>query len=369
MKKQILSLEEYFENEETYLGNITALNSFFENGEELNGKIDTLYKSILIRKKDIDKLYREIYGYSDTDEDEKGNEIEIHVDGLKDNLEQSYKKIKGDLEEFEKDILETKTQTKIDYESLIEEKNTEFANNIKKWKDSYSSSLKKINDLLPNALTTGLSYAYSEKKKSEEEESKVLARKFRTATYGLVAVSLIPFVISVYSMFDNKTLEQVIMNMPRLVLSILPLYIPVLWLAYSSNKKLNLSKRLIEEYTHKEVLSKTFEGLSTQIENVEDINVSSDLKAKLLYNILSVSSENPGKLISDYNKSDHPLMDALDKSVKLAGAVDKLAEIPGLSSISKVLDKKSKKIVEQESEKIKKGINHIIDEKEEVEAE
>jgi hypothetical protein len=125
--------------------------------------------------------------------------------------------------------------------------------------------------------------------------------------------------------------------MPRMVLSILPLYIPVIWLAYSTNKKINLSKRLVEEYTHKEVLSKTFEGLSKQIDNIEDEQISFDLKTKLLYNILSVSAENPGKLISDYNKTDHPLMDALDKSAKLNDAIESIIKIPGLSKLAKVL--------------------------------
>ncbi len=140
------------------------------------------------------------------------------------------------------------------------------------------------------------------------------------------------------------------MNLP-------PLYIPVLWLAYSANKSLKLSKRLIEEYTHKEVLSKTFEGLSQQIENIEDKDISSDLRTKLLYNIIEVNSENPGKLITDYNKSDHPLMDALDKSFKLANAVDKLSEIPGLSKLAAVLDKKSKRIIKEKQEKTNEGLD------------
>ena len=126
---------------------------------------------------------------------------------------------------------------------------------------------------------------------------------------------------------------------------------------------MNLSKRLIEEYSHKEVISKTFEGLSKQINDIEDSETSSDLRLKLLYNILEVSSENPGKLISNYNKSDHPIMDALDKSVKLSNAVEKLADIPGLSSLSKVLDKKSKKILAEQAEKVDKVLNEIGDDK------
>ena len=147
--------------------------------------------------------------------------------------------------------------------------------------------------------------------------------------------------------------------MPRLVLSILPLYIPVLWVAYSANRKMNLSKRLIEEYTHKEVLSKTFEGLARQIQNIEDSAISADLKTRLLYNILEVSSENPGKLISDYNKSDHPLMDALDKSVKLSNTIDRLKDIPGMSKLISVLDDKATKIRENQAEKATDGLDSI----------
>ena len=154
--------------------------------------------------------------------------------------------------------------------------------------------------------------------------------------------------------------------MPRLVLSILPIYIPILWIAYSSSKKLNLSKRLIEEYTHKEVLSKTFEGLSTQINNLEDSQITKDLKNKLLYNILEISSENPGKLISDYNKSDHPLMDALDKSVQLANSVEKLSKLPGIKKLTSVIDKKAKNILAENDTKANKGLDSIegIDENE-----
>ncbi len=158
-------------------------------------------------------------------------------------------------------------------------------------------------------------------------------------------------------------LNEAILQMPRLVLSIIPLYVPVLWVAVSSNRKMNLSKRLIEEYTHKEVLSKTFEGLATQIQNLNDSDISAELKTRLLYNILEVSSENPGKLISDYNKSDHPLMDALDKSMKLTNAIDYLAKIPGMSKLVEVLDNKSKEIVEKAADKAATGIEKAVTDK------
>lgn len=361
---QITQLEEYFEDESYYVKKLETQNSYFEQGEEINTKIEALYKSILNRKKEIDKVQIEIFGYDETIEDENGEEIENHIDGLKDTLENSFDKIDDDLKELKNEVSTVKNETIIGYQDFINESKINFNNQLKSWNSEYDSKLKKIEELLPNALTTGLSYAYSEKKKSEELDSVKLAKKFKTATYGLVAVSLIPFLISIISLSDGKTLEEVIITIPRLVLAILPLYIPVLWLAYSSNKKLNLSKRLIEEYTHKEVLSKTFEGLSTQIENIDNLDISNELQTKLLYNILSVSSENPGKLISDYNKSDHPLMDTLEKSVKLADAVENLSKIPGFSSLASKLSKKAESIIDSQKEKISKGLNSIVENEE-----
>lgn len=113
-------------------------------------------------------------------------------------------------------------------------------------------------------------------------------------------------------LFQGVELVEAIRRLPRLVLAIVPMYIPVLWLKYSANKKLNLSKRLIEEYAHKEVLSKTYVGLSKQITSISDEGHSDELKFRLLSNFLQVSSEDPGKLISNYEASDHPIMEALE---------------------------------------------------------
>ena len=107
------------------------------------------------------------------------------------------------------------------------------------------------------------------------------------------------------------------------------------------------------------MLSKTFEGLSKQIENIEDKELSSELKIKLLHNILSVSSENPGKLISNYNTADHPLMDALEKSAKLNDAIDSISKIPGLSKLSKILEGRAEKINKIEEEKTSSGLEDI----------
>lgn len=344
IRKKITKLESIFVKHPDLDSEISELEKCFTDGSDLYTKINTLYKTALTRKNEIDQLYYDIEGY--TEEDDNGEEVT--VEGLKHDLEQSYKEIERNIKEFENELVDFK-----------ENKKEEIVDFIKNWAGKIENISDQITELLPNALTAGLSHAYSVKKGHEELEGKRHDKIFFISIIGLVTISLIPFIVNFILWQQGKGLEALILDMPRLVLAILPLYVPFFWMAYSANKKSNLSKRLVEEYTHKEVLSKTFEGLSRQISNIEDVEVSSELRVKLLYNILNVSSENPGKLITDYNKADHPLLDALDKSVQLATAVDKLSGIPGFSKITKILDKKSRLILEEESKKAEQGLSSL----------
>ena len=174
----------------------------------------------------------------------------------------------------------------------------------------------------------------------------------------MILISLIPFGVAVHAVFEGMSIQDAIARTPRLVLAIFPLYIPVIWVAHSANRRANLSKRLVEEYSHKEVLAKTYEGLAKQISELPS-ETSLELRTKLLYNILEISSENPGKLIWDYNKSDHPLMDALDKSVQLTNAVEKLARIPGFAKVAAQMQKKAEQILKEENVKAAAGLDAL----------
>jgi uncharacterized protein YoxC len=320
---------------------LNELNEIFEEATDTEGKINLVHTNVEKYHKDTRSLHTKIFGYNKENEDG----TQTIVPGLKDELEISYKNLASELGSLHKEIK--------DALNLSSENSTKVKNH---WESEHSSLKAQIESLLPGALSAGLSSAYKEKKDNELESMDISDIAFNKAIKGLIGVSLIPFAVSVYMLLDGITLEDLILKLPRLVLSILPLYIPVLWIAYSSSKKVNLSKRLIEEYSHKEALSKTFEGLSEQINNIKDSHGKDELRAKLLYNLLEVSAENPGKLISNYNNADHPLMDALDKSVKLSEAVTKLANFPGMSKLTNILTEKEKKIKEEVNEKADNGL-------------
>lgn len=350
---EIEALETTFSNHDDYLNKINSLEALYTKSEELSSKIDLVHKNVLNKRKEIDDLYLEIFGYKETDEDT--NE-ETEVPGLKEELENSYSELSINLNQYKVDFDKYKAYSKQEYEEYKSGVAADFLTTVERWNSEYTAISKQIQALLPNALTAGLSSAYTIKKDDEVKDITTHTGKFEKAITYLVFISLIPFAVSIVLLIQGKALDRVLLDMPRLVLAILPLYVPILWVAYSTSKKINLSKRLVEEYTHKEVLSKTFEGLSNQISTIPDGDISADLRIKLLYNILEVSSENPGKLITDYNKADHPLMDALEKSVQLTNAVEKLSQIPGFSTIASVLDKKSKDILKDKANKATAGL-------------
>jgi uncharacterized coiled-coil DUF342 family protein len=343
LQDKIEVIDSLFSKKENLAAKINELDEFYSQSEDLHNKIEAAYKTSKERRNEIDALYYEINGYEEKDKEDETESK--HIPGLKDKLKESYAKIQKDLKETEQRINDLEDKTANSFDQFISSR-----------KNKYDSIVAEIEDLLPKALTTGLSYAFSEKKDNEIESNKILSKQFRRSIIALSLTSFIPIAVSLYLLSTGQELLTVIKDIPNMVFAVLPLYIPIVWFTYSTSKKLNLSKRLIEEYTHKEVLSKTFEGLSKQIQNIEDKEISSELKIKLLYNILSVNSENPGKLISDYNKADHPIIDALDKSAKLSDAVDSLSKIPGLSKLSKILDKKAERIQKVQEEKVIDGL-------------
>lgn len=283
---QIVELEELFEEHDTYKEKLEALDVLANSADDYSTKLDTIYKLQVERKKEIDELYSEVFGFTDVDAT-TGKETKI--EGLKDKLDVAYAELTKNFEAFSVN------------------KNKEFNATLNSWKTEYSSALQKVRSLLPDALTGGLSYAYSKKKNDELFERAELSKELKKYINILIGISTIPFLYSIYLIYQGDAFEKILSMMPKFATAIVPLYAPVLWMAISANRKINLSKRLIEEYTHKEVVTKTFEGLSRHIEDIEDTKASKILKTKLLTNLLDINAENPGKLILDYNKSDHPI--------------------------------------------------------------
>ncbi|MFQ1662697.1 hypothetical protein ACK39C_18325 [Aeromonas veronii] len=355
----IEKIKEMIQEHDDLVNTVESIQEFRKDSESNHGKIKSLLSQSATLKRDIDDVHDEIFGYDSTEE---GSEKETRVEGLLDKLNKTYKELRTELSKMTTDIDSHKSNTSEFLSKLKSEAEMKYGQYLSNCHDSYNEVLQDIRRLLPQAMTAGLASAYNEKIDKEIIEQEKHEGSFNRSILYLVLISSIPFVVNAYRFLHNgDNLVEIIKDTPSLLSAILPLYIPVLWMAYTANKSYKLSKRLIEEYTHKGVVSKTFEGLSHQIDELEDKTISEELRVKLLFNIVSVNTENPGKLISNYDKSDHPLMDALDKSAQLADAVTKLSKIPGFSAIAKKLDEKANQIVADKADKINSVLGSDLD--------
>ncbi len=82
-------------------------------------------------------------------------------------------------------------------EEFKENKESEVVNFIETWTQKIEAINEEIKVLLPKALTAGLSYAYSEKKKDEVGEGTKHSKSFHQSILYLVIISLIPFVVNI----------------------------------------------------------------------------------------------------------------------------------------------------------------------------
>lgn len=352
---KVALLTKYLEEGKNLPAGVEATNQLLGESREVIATINKLYEHAVKRKKEIDSLYSEIYG-EDLPDSEGGYE---HTDGIKDALEASYKSILVRLETLDQEMISVVKEVDDEHERLMQMQRTHFESLIAQSNEKVDSIYGQLTGLLPGAMAEGLSAAYDKKKDDEILSLTEFQYNFKLAIFGMILVSLIPLCVDFYLIFfDNRDLIEVIKETPAMIAAILPLYFPILWMAHSSNKKYNLSKRLIEEYTHKAVLGKTFSGLSNQIESLQHVGtVKEELRNRLLHNVLQVSAENPGKLITDYQKSDHPLMEALENSVKLAESISKLSKIPGFSAMAKKITERNEKINKELDEKVETGLD------------
>lgn len=348
------SINEALEKSKTLPDSVDEIEGILKNSEGIYANISDLLSHSASKKGEIDELRDKILG--------KDMEVDgaiVHVDGIKDKLERSYSDIDSRVKNLESDIQIVTDAIHFDHEKQLKKNVERFESLVSKSNARIVEVDNQLKDLLPGAMAAGLSAAYAKKKDDETDSLVKSEEKFQKSIFAMAAISGIPLIVDIYLLFGEKIgIIKVIQDTPNLLLAILPLYLPALWIAVSLNKKINLSKRLIEEYTHKEVLGKTFAGISNQIDtlNSED-GVREELRTRLLFNLLQVSAENPGKLITDYNKSDHPLMSVLDNSKKLSDSMEALSRIPGLEVITKGLVTRAAKKFEDTAKDVANGID------------
>lgn len=262
-------------------------------------KITDLQTKASDKKSEIDDLYDEIMGY----EKENGEREE----GLKKELENCYDKLKK-----QSVVLQES------FSSFSKESHEKLDTFLKNANNSKDAVVKEIRSYLPDSVTAGLAGAFNKKKDEEGQERNAISVSFSHLIWTMLGVATLPFIVYIIWIYQGKGLEEIIQKIPNMTIAVLPLYIPLIWLGVHLNHRINLSKKLIEEYAYKEAVCKSFAGLSEQIEAINDKKALQELRLKLIDLVMTVNSDNPGKYIKNYDKCDNPAVELLARLEKMS---------------------------------------------------
>ena len=188
----------------------------------------------------------------------------------------------------------------------MSQKEREAENFLNTQEKKYTELFEKIESLLPAATSTGLAKAYYDQKTSYKWPIRIWAVVFVVALLGVIVTGVLSFEESIeieksFSKLASRT----------------PFYFALIWLAAFSSKQYRQSKRLEQEYAHKEVLAKSYQGYKTEFETqsklVSDKEVSTSLK-KILVGAIA---KNPSEILDDGKSDDTPSI--WQKSINIFG--------------------------------------------------
>lgn len=251
------------------------IRSAAEEIEDDRDSINSLLSGVSEKVDKLNDFYIKIFGEPDSDEKNKGLEGELNVR-------------KAELIEFEKEQKER-------YEALNNE----------------------INSLLPGATSAGLASAYHDMRTSFDQPIKTSSWLFYIAIIGLI---VFPFLLSIESIGgDNLIRFYAPSEWDSILKGIfykLPIYAPMLWLAFYASKRRSEYQRLQQEYAHKEALAKSYHSYKQQIEalSAED----GEMLKGLISQAIKTISYNASETLDRRHGDRHPLQEMVEKTVAVA---------------------------------------------------
>lgn len=191
---------------------------------------------------------------------------------------------------------------------LLSKLKTGFDAKLTTWDSEIAQKLAQVDELKSTALATGLAPAFEKERKQNQN-----SRTFFLAVFTLL---LLLFFCLSWDLREQLT-EKAFIISTKTVFSF-ALYLPIFWGACIAIKNAKMSKKLAEEYTHKEVIIKTYLGLNKEIETLSKDTKSAELKERLLTAVIDAIAYNPAKCIGNIDCTDNPMMDLATSFAKVS---------------------------------------------------
>lgn len=187
----------------------------------------------------------------------------------------------------------------------------EFHDEIATQRDTLASLIgsaeglaKQLQHLLPGATSAGLASAFRKRRL-------VFARPKLVWVFTLGASLIALFLVAYLDPARAHLGEPTIANASAYLLGRLPFALPLVWLALYAGRRHSQALRLEEEYAHKEVLSRSFEGYKKQIAELEGSDSGNKQTLELIGHTLRAMALHPGRIYHGRRDEDHPMRSLL----------------------------------------------------------
>jgi hypothetical protein len=173
----------------------------------------------------------------------------------------------------------------------------------------YNTLNEEIEGLIPGATSAGLATAYKEMKESFTTPILYSTVIYLFSIWLMLSASMIwaldsfNFYPLSFKFIQFSNWETVIKSM----MTKLPFYVPVIWLALVASKRRSEYQRLQQEYAHKEALAKSYNSYKKQVEALDDKDKS--IQKELINKAVDAIVYNPSQTLDGKHGDNHPLHD------------------------------------------------------------
>lgn len=299
--------EELFQSED---GLADKIRTTFENSNQLYSKINEFHDELLVSDEDALSIRQQVFEEKESIVNTKVkviSEVDLMSNAISD-LNKFYTKIFGkidkDAESGNKPIsggLKREIEIRIQKLGEIE---TEY-------KAKYGALTEQIEALIPGATSAGLASAYREMKNSYDDNIRNSSRLFYVSITLLVLTSLVTVINDVgfwhISFISVTGWSQILVS----VVNKIPLYGPVLWLAFYATRRRSQNQRLQQEYAHKEALAKSYDSYRRQLQELGDED--GKMQKALITKAIDAISYNASETLDIKHNTDSPLSEVVEK--------------------------------------------------------
>lgn len=290
-------------------GSEQKVNALIEQIESRYDKINDFHDEVFAGEDETPSIKQEIASAREdvlADRKSIGEQLAA-VKGRIDDLDEFYIKIFGDPDSQEK------------HKGLAGElalRKEELKRFETEQQERYTALNDKINGLLPGATSAGLANAYHEMKVSFDAPIKTASRLFYGSITALVLLSL---ALTWESVGGPQTQDWDAIF--KGLLYRLPLYGPILWLAFYASKRRSECQRLQQEYAHKEALAKSYDSYKQQIEALN--GGDPDMLSSLITKAIDAIAYNASETLDKRHGDRHPAHELVEKAAN--GVAQKMA--------------------------------------------